>query len=284
MGTIVTIHVVRDDSADAMERAFEWFREIESRCSRFDERSELVQLSRQTGTAVQASPIVFEAVQFAVMVARETEGAFDPTVGQRMEARGFNREDRSGRIIRTHASHSESVSYRDVEIDPVRRTILLRQPVVLDLGAVAKGLAVDAAACELRAFRDFAIDAGGDLYLGGSNPDGEPWSIGIRHPRIDNELIDSLRISDKAVCTSGDYERIGANAALHIVDPRRGQSNLTSASVTVIAPTALAADALATAAFVLGPAEGIQLLERHGAEGLIVTSTLERFETPGLHR
>ena len=63
-----------------------------------------------------------------------------------------------------------------MRLDPDRRTITLRRPLTLDLGAVAKGLAVDMAARELEPFRDFAIDAGGDLYLGGSNPQGEPWS------------------------------------------------------------------------------------------------------------
>jgi thiamine biosynthesis lipoprotein len=150
---------------------------------------------------------------------------------------------------------------------------------------VAKGLAVDAAARELEPFRDFAIDAGGDLYLGGRNPDGLPWSVGIRHPRNDRELIDSLRVSDKAVCTSGDYERIMPGGQQHhILDPRTGVSPATVASVTVVAPTALAADALATAAFVLGPTDGLRLLQRHGVEGLIVTTSLDRIETSGLHR
>jgi FAD:protein FMN transferase len=283
MGTIVTIHVVRDDSDDAIDRAFGWFREIERRCSRFDERSELVQLSRRTGEAVAASPILFEAVQFALLVAADTAGAFDPTVGRHMETRGFNREDRTGRIVQNRVCRSD-VTYRDVEVDPVRRTITLHRPLLLDLGAVAKGLAVDAAARELHPFEDFAIDAGGDLYLGGRNPDGRPWTIGIRHPRTDGAVIASLRISDKAVCTSGDYERIGPDASRHIIDPRTGGAAFTTASVTVVAPTALAADALATAAFVLGPVEGIRLLERHGVEGLIVTPALECFETPALHR
>ena len=149
---------------------------------------------------------------------------------------------------------------------------------------MAKGLAVDAAARELQPLSDFAIDAGGDLYLGGRNPDGLPWSIGIRHPRLDTALIDLLQVSNQAVCTSGDYERIAPNGAAHILDPRSGGSATISASVTVVASTALAADALATAAFVLGPARGLELLIRHGAEALIVTPELERFETPGLPR
>ena len=85
MGTIVTIQVVCDDSDEAIDRAFGWFHEIESRCSRFDEHSELVQLSMQVGVPVPVSPILFEAVRFALRVSEETAGAFDPTVGLRME-------------------------------------------------------------------------------------------------------------------------------------------------------------------------------------------------------
>ena len=145
-------------------------------------------------------------------------------------------------------------------------------PLTLDLGAVAKGLAVDMAARELEPFQDFAIDAGGDLYLGGLNEQGEPWSVGIRHPRMDGELITSLRISNQAVCTSGDYER-GA----HIIGAAQNV-----ASATVVASGAMLADALATAVFVLGPEKGLDLLNRLGVDGMIVTSDLQRYETPGL--
>ena len=284
MGTIVTIEVVRDDTGDAIERAFGWFQEIESCCSRFDPHSELSELSRQVGVPVPVSPILFEAVRFALLVSVETAGVFDPTVGLHMESHGFDREDRTGRRVRTPLAVETGVSYRDVEVDAGRRTITLHKALLLDLGSGAKGLAVDAAARELQPLRDFAIDAGGDLYLGGCNRSGRPWTVGIRHPRIDATLIDSLLVSDRAVCTSGDYERLAPDGTGHIVDPRNGAPANACASATVIAPTALAADALATAAFVLGPDEGIDLLLRHGVEGLIVTPSLERFETPGLHR
>jgi thiamine biosynthesis lipoprotein len=285
MGTLVTIQVVRTGADAAVERAFGWFREIEARCSRFDEHSELVQLTARVGQPVRASPILFEAVRFALAVAVETSGAFDPTVGRRMETRGFNREDRTGRSVSTLIPARDDVSYRDVDLDPEQQTITFRQPLLLDLGAVAKGLAVDAAARELQPFQDFAIDAGGDLYLGGSNADGAPWSVGIRHPRSDGELIDSLRVSDKAVCTSGDYERVmPGDQEHHIIDPRTGSSPTAIASVTVVAPTALAADALATAAFVLGPTDGLRLLERHGVEGLFVTTGLDCIETSSLRQ
>lgn len=286
MGTLVTIHVVQPGADQAIERAFEWFREIESRCTRFDETSELMQLSAQVGVPVPASAILCEAVHFALTVAADTDGAFDPTVGRRMEARGFNREHRTGRTVRSSHPQDDRASYRDVDLDPDRRTITLRRPLTLDLGAVAKGLAVDTAARELLPFRDFAIDAGGDLYLGGCNADGLPWSVGIRHPRVDGQLIDAVRVSDKAVCTSGDYERPAQDGTggHHVLDPRSGSSPDAVASATVVASSAMLADALGTAAFVLGPAEGIRLFERHEVQGLIVTPALERYETPGFRR
>jgi thiamine biosynthesis lipoprotein len=211
------------------------------------------------------------------MLAEETRGAFDPTVGHQLEDRGFNREHRTGEIIRTAIPSEADVSYRDVHLDPGRRTITLQRPLILDLGAVVKGLAIDTAARELQPFTDFSIDAGGDLYLGGCNPEGEPWRVGIRHPRRDNEVLCVLRASNQAVCTSGDYER-----GPHILDPRKRAPADSVASVTVVAPNAMLADALSTAAFVLGPSEGIALLDRMGVDGLIVTPELERFETPGL--
>ena len=288
MGTVVTIHVVGDhpDADGAIARAFDWFREIEARCTRFDADSEIMQLAARPGVPMRASAVVFEAVRFALSVARETGGAFDPTVGGRMAARGFNREHRTGRVVRS--VESDGASYRDVDLDVAERTITLRRPLTLDLGAVAKGLAVDTAARELRRFGDFAIDAGGNLYLGGRNPEGSPWSVGVRHPRADGALLDTLRVSGAAVCTSGDYERPvledRAAGQHHLLDPRTGASPTAAASVTVVAPTAMLADALATAAFVLGPVDGLRLLERHGVEGLIVTPSLERFETAGFPR
>jgi len=293
MGTIATVHAVtsssdrppagEDDVEARVEAALDWFRRIEACCTRFDPCSELMQLSAQIGAAVPVSAMLYEIVQFAIAVAEDSGGAFDPTIGRNMETRGFNREHRTGHVIRTPLAKADGVSYRDVALDPDARTVALRRPLILDLGAVAKGFAVDMAARELRPLANFAINAGGDLYLGGHNPAGAPWTVGIRHPRRDGALIASLRLSDTAVCTSGDYERTSANSTgHHILDPRTGTSPDSVASVTVVAPTTMAADALATAAFVLGPREGLELLARQGVEGLIVTPALERFETQGM--
>jgi thiamine biosynthesis lipoprotein len=280
MGTTVTIEVLSPRAASAIDRAFEWFTAIEATCTRFDAESELMRLTTQAGVAVPASPMLFEAVRFALRVAEETGGAFDPTIGHRMEARGFDREHRTGAVI--HTAAADDVSYRDVILDPAGRTITVRRPLVLDLGAVAKGMAVDVAARELQPFEDFAIDAGGDLYLGGRNASGAPWSIGIRHPRADGGILDSVHVSGAAICTSGDYERRApSREGHHILDARTGTPAAGVASATVVAPSAMLADALATAAFVLGPEDGLALLVGHDVDGLIVTTDMGRHQTPG---
>jgi len=305
MGTLVTIDVAGYSRASeqqegstsveaAVERAFDWFREIEECCSRFDPQSELSRLCATVGVEVPVSSILFQAVQFALAVAEETRGAFDPTVGAAMESRGFNRNYLTGEIVRNSSAHGRrgDANYRDVQLDAQRKTITLLRPLMLDLGAVAKGLAIDMAAHELRPFANFSINAGGDIYVAGHNSKGEPWSVGIRHPRIPGTLIDVLNVSNCAVCTSGDYERRckevepanGNSGEHHIFDPRPGHSPRATASATVIAPTAMLADALATAAFVLGPTDGIALLERLNVNGLIFSAALDRHATRNLGR
>jgi thiamine biosynthesis lipoprotein len=309
MGTTVTIETVGAGHDTAVERALEWFRVVEETCTRFNPHSELCQLTLRPGTPTPVSRLLFEAIRFALSIAAASEGAFDPTIGAWLQQRGFDREHRSGTAIAPIVEPSADVSFRDVTIDESAQTVTLHRPLLLDLGAVAKGLAVDLAARELAASRDFAIDAGGDLYLGGTNLEGQPWSIGIRHPRQPGACIAAVRVSDCAVCTSGDYERQApqpwrgpcevredepdragpttepalreSSAEHHIIDPRTGLSPQDVASVTVIAPFAMLADALATTAFVMGRDDGLPWLEQMGVEALIVTRTLESITTPG---
>ena len=291
MGTVVTIQIVghgtneaeRDERDAAVTRAVEWLAQIEACCTRFDAQSELRRLCARVGEAVRVSEMLFEPLRFAMAVAHETNGAFDPTVGGTMEARGFDREHRTGALANSASVAQAGGSYRDVHVDDVARTVTIARPLTLDLGAVAKGLAMDVAARELQPFGDFAIDAGGDVYLGGRNANREPWTVGIRHPRAPHEVIETIHVCDMAVCTSGDYERAGVatDGGHHIVDGRSRMSTMLLASATVIASHAMVADALATAAFVLGPEKGIELLEAHGVAGVLFTPTLGRFATAG---
>jgi len=205
-------------------------------------------------------------------LAEQTGGAFDPTVGATLEQLGFNVNYRTGKEVRSEVA--ADASYADVQLDRRARTITLRRPVVLDLNAVAKGLAIDLAVQELRPYPDFCIEAGGDLFVRGHNATGENWHVGIQHPRAEGLLARTLRVTDVAVCTSGDYERRspGPSATPHILDARTHRPVTDLASVTVVAPTAMAADGLSTAAMVLGRERGLQLLEDQGVGGLLMSA------------
>jgi thiamine biosynthesis lipoprotein len=292
MDTLITLTVVGPGAggafAEGMERALSWFQHVERLCSRFEEGSEVRELAARAGVPVRVSPVLLAALRVALEVARMSGGAFDPTLGQTLEQRGFDRHYVTGRRVVTRLTPAGTPTYRDVHLDPERGTITLRQPLLLDLGAVAKGLAIDLAARELAALapQGYAVDAGGDIYAWGANAEGGPWRVGVRHPRRPGALWSVLQVSGAAVCTSGDYARPRPLAAdeHHLLDPRTGRSPRASASVTVVAPTAMLADALATAACLLGPERGLCLLRRVGVEGLLITSALSAHTTYGFSR
>jgi thiamine biosynthesis lipoprotein len=286
MDTIVSIEV-SDPGADEasvaerVERAFGWFAEVEQRCSRFDPDSELSRLCTQVGTPVTVSPLLFRAIEFALGVAEASNGAFDPTIGHAMQTQGFNRNYLTGKATTVVPDADMKASYRDVAIDAEASSVTLRRPLLLDLGAVAKGFAIDLAAAELSDCAGFAINAGGDVRVQGLSAEGIPWRIGIRHPRHDDEVVDVLSLSEGALCTSGDYERRSAQGG-HILQPKTQSPVAALISVSVLAPSAMLADALSTAAFVLGPKSGLEFLEQQGVEGLLITDALERISTKGL--
>lgn len=288
MDTIVSAKVVSDrperELRDVLDRALGWFGEVERVCSRFDPDSELFRLSGQAGAPVQVSGLLFEAVRFALQVAELSGGLFDPTVGGVQAQRGFDRNYVTGERIRGPETEPK-VSWRDVVLEDGEGTITLLKPLLLDLGGVAKGLAIDLASQELDRLGSFSIDAGGDLYVKGGNEHGQPWRIGIEHPRLPG-LIATLRIREGAVCTSGDYERrrAGVSDEHHLFDPQTGKSPQQAISCTVVAPTAMAADALSTAAFVAGPVDGLRLLEEQGVDGMIVSPALTLAMTPQFER
>jgi thiamine biosynthesis lipoprotein len=137
---------------------------------------------------------------------------------------------------------------------------------LMDLGGVAKGYAADRAAAKLRAlgFRSAIINAGGDMRLLGSRPDGKPWRIAIRHPRRQSDFIGFLDLEDISVATSGDYEKFfmyNGKRYHHILDPETGMPGYASAAVTVVAKDAALCDALATGLFLLGPEKGLAVVE-----------------------
>ena len=282
MDTVVTVTAETTrpvtEVEDALNHALGWFTAVEQTCSRFDPASELVRLCRQPGEPVQVSDLLFEAVRFALAVAQLSKGAFDPTVGAQQQRRGLTRNYISGQEVTAAA---EPASWRDVRLNLRQRTITLRRPLLLDLGAVVKGLAIDLAARDLASLERFAVEAGGDLFAGGAAEGAEPWRIGVQHPLRDG-LLGSVAVWNQAICTSGGYERpLDTDGEHHLLDPRSGRSPRDLISVTAIAPTALVADALGTAAFVLGERAGLRLLAQQGVAGIAVTAAQQIRLTSG---
>ena len=227
--------------------------------------------------------MLFNALHVSLEVARCTDGALDPTVGAAMERAGFNTNYRTGERV-TSFSDGSSASYRDIVLDHDSQTVTLLRPTTLDLGAVAKGLASDLAASELSGLPGFVVNAGGDIRAFGAIRTGEPWQIGIRHPRREGELLTCLSVTDAAVCTSGDYERRDAAGGHHILNPHTKDSARSAIGATVVAPTCTLADALSTALFVLDVDDGVALLDRQGVDGLIVGPSLEFVSTAGMKK
>jgi FAD:protein FMN transferase len=277
MDTGVNIQVVTDGPREAIQpavqRALAWFDTVERICTRFDKSSEVMRLIDHVGAPKRVSTLLFEVAAFAIDLAEQTEGAFDPTIGATMEQFGFNTNYRTGEAIHSEVD-AEGASFRDVRLDRRAHTIRLRRPLVLDLNAVAKGLAIDLAVRELATYRDVCVEAGGDVFVRGHNAAGDLWRIGIQHPRAEGVLARTLEVTDCAVCTSGDYERrsSGPTGEGHILDARTRRPVSDLASVTVVAPTAMAADGLSTAAMVLGRKRGLQFLERQRVSGLLIAS------------
>jgi thiamine biosynthesis lipoprotein len=215
------------------------------------------------------SPHLWQPVRRALVLARETGGAFDPTVGPLVEL--WKITWRKGRLPTPEAVRAARalVGHRLVECSGEEPVLRLTKPGMrLVLSGIAKGYAVDQAVTVLRA-RGIAaalVDAGGDMCAYGTPPRRESWLVGIRDPQNRGSILPNpVRLVDGAVATSGDYEQfavVDGKRYSHILDPRTGRPVQGMTSVTVVAPDAMTADALATAASVLGPQDALALSEK----------------------
>jgi FAD:protein FMN transferase len=169
------------------------------------------------------------------------------------------------------------VGYKHVKLDEGARSVFLdREGVKISLGGIAKGYAVDRASKVLLegGLSSFFVQAGGDLYTHGVKPDGREWQAGIRDPRgKEGSFFAMLPVTDHAFSTAGDYERsyvVGGKRYHHILDPRTGRPATASRSVTIWATSALLADAIDDAVFILGPEKGLRLVESLDGVGAVI--------------
>jgi len=162
-----------------------------------------------------------------------------------------------------------------ITVAPDNDKISLEPGMSVTLDGMAKGYIVDAGlkVLEKKGIKRALIDAGGDIATLGTKPEGEKWVIGLRNPEDNSESVMEFEVSGKAVATSGNYERFfdDNKEVGHIMDPATGQSVFKASSSTIIAENATVADILATGIFVLGPVEGIQLVDAlPGVEALLL--------------
>jgi thiamine biosynthesis lipoprotein len=277
--------------------AFTRIRELNDIFTDYDSDSELSRLSQSSGEgkAVAVSPDLWAVLSRAQVLSARTEGAFDITVGPYVNLWRKARRDKALPSAERLARARGSVGYRNVKLDPGGRKVELLVPDMrLDLGGIAKGYAIDEALKVLmkQGIRSALVSGGGDLAVTGAPPGRKGWRIEVAP--LDVEGAPPPRfvgLTFKAMATSGDvFQRleVGGQRYSHIVDPRTGVGLTDHSLVTVIANDCTTADGLATAVSVLGPVDGLELLEsRRGVVGQIIRKpgeTIERIETRGFRR
>lgn len=275
MGTEIEVLAAPRLASDTVDRVAEFFESVEARLSRFRDDSELSRLNDASGGPFPASPLLAEVLAEALEAARRSDGYFDPTTLDAVEASGYRSSfDQIGDGIVSRREGS-APDYSLVEITPDRR-IVLNDGVRVDLGGFAKGWTVDKAAGLMAGFDSWLINAGGDLLAEGPGPNGEGWVVGVEDPFSPGTDIGLLFVRDTALATSTTMRRRWRTYegwAHHIIDPRTGQPAETDlASVTVEAPTVAEAEVLAKTVLLMGRARGLVHLETARRRGLLVTN------------
>lgn len=241
--------------------------------------SELSRVNAAAGReAIEVGPETLEVIREALHTSAISEGTFDISFESLHGLWKFDEDlDPNPPAAAAIKKKLPLVDYRKIRVDEAKSTVKLEAAGMrIGLGGIAKGYAVDRAAKVLEdaGLDAFYVQAGGDLYARGKKPDGNDWSAGIRDPRgPDGSFFALLPVSDHAFSTAGDYERsyiVGGKRYHHIIDPRTGEPATASRSVTVWAKTALLADAIDDAVFILGPKKGLELVESLDDVGAVI--------------
>ncbi len=284
MGTYAAARVYAADAADAEEllRAVRSaFEAADASLSNWKETSELSRVNREAAGPAGAAalgPELASCLETALEVARETGGAFDPTVGPLMRVYGFRPaaprlpSAQELREARGRVGHGKILF--DARASTVR---FLERGMELDLGGIGKGCALDSAAGQLERLGAAAalLDLGGNLLVRGLPPGQRAWRVGIRDPGTEGELVAVVEMASGSISTSGDYENFfvaDGQRVGHIMDPRTGRPAVSGVvAATVIAPRGALADALSTALLVAGAPRAAQILERFpGVEAVLL--------------
>jgi FAD:protein FMN transferase len=273
MGTQFRIVLYTADEPAAIvasKAAFKRIAELDSMLSDYQVDSELMQLcSKAGGPPVEVSGDLFFVLKQSQELAKQSDGAFDITVGPVIRlwrrARRQHKLPDSDRLEQARGL----VGYDNIRLDESSRTVqLLKQGMQLDLGGIAKGYAADEAMAILKrhGVSRALVAAAGDIVVSAPPPGEDGWTIGITSPTgADKPPLDYLSLRDSAVSTSGDLEQfveLDGKHYSHIVDPQTGWALTDRLQVTVVARDGTTSDSLATAVSVLGAERGLKLVEK----------------------
>ncbi|MFN3740223.1 MAG: FAD:protein FMN transferase [Thermodesulfovibrionales bacterium] len=289
MDTIVTITVVNDSkvAADrAIEHAFNELKRLEKSFNFYSEESELSMINRNAGLRpVKVSEDMMDILKKAIYVSELSGGAFDITTGPLTRLWDFHKKNLPDRGRLKEAL--KLVGYKNIIINEKDSTVFFKKKgMLIDLGGIAKGYGADRAIEILKAegMKAALVAIAGDIRAYGVKNNGNPWMIGIKHPRAkgDDDLIATLPLKDAAISTSGDYERFfikNGKRYHHILNPLTGYPADSTGGVSVIGDAGYLTDSIATAVFLLGPEKGIDLLRKLGLKGVFITEDGKRFLT-----
>ncbi len=285
MGTIIEYTIMardKDHARAVMLKAHQEIERIECLFSEEDSASEIYRFNHSRA-GIYTNAEVYRCVLRALDQHKKTNGAFDITIKPVLDLYRFQSNNPSPPTDGLISGALSNVGVNKLEISPDDKDRSWRlgkaaEEVSLTMGGFVKGYAVDRAIQKLRENQidNAIINAGGDLYCLGTKS-GELWSVGVRHPRQVGTVQNTLALSNLGVATSGDYQRyflFEGQRYHHLLDPQTGKPARKAQSATVIAKTAEEADAWATALFVLGPDEGIRLVDTVAdIHGLVVDSS-----------
>ena len=276
MGTRFNVFLDSPDEAEAdacFRTIFEEVDRLEDTFSRFCPGSELSRLNRLAGVGpVTTDPEVFQLLALAIDVSRKTDGAFDITTGRL--TRAWRSAAKSSVPIDANdwAKLCASAGWSNLLLDPLARTVrFANRELELDLGAIAKGYAVDCAIDRLESLQvGGIIDAGSSSIAATCDAASWGWLIAIAHPLNPSSTTIQLLLDTRALSTSGIRGQSfihNGRICSHLIDPTAREPFLAERSpqvlqTTVLAPVSTMADALSTAAFLLGPERGRAALER----------------------
>ena len=277
MDTFVTITVYtsgEENAEEAIGAAFARMEEIESKASIFDEKSEAFKLNRD-GYLEAPSEDFRQMITLSLDYSQITDGYFDITVQPLLDLWLAGLWQESEATQQSRIDETLGLVGWDKVVIGDEKIYFTVEGMEITLGGIAKGYAVDEALDIISGtgVKHALINAGGDMRMLGTKPQGEPWLVALVNPDNTSQSLANFNLSDKAIATSGNYERYFdlEKKVHHIINPKTGYSAAECISTTVIAPSVTQADALATSIFVMGPEAGIELIESLGdTECLIV--------------